>query len=153
MAKTIAALEAELRESKKRSAEEIEKLRKANEDLLKEQEKIKAEAKKRREGKATEQVLSVKARLDAEPHRWVKVFYVGMDEGVDFGFMYEGIQFWMISGKPIELAESVIKHLKGCGFPIAKLKQGVAGQPVKVEGFHHNYNVVECEAPPQKAAG
>lgn len=159
MAKSKAELElAKLKEDNKKLAKEKEQLRKDNEDLIKAHEelksKIKAEkeaAKKQREEKTVEQVKGMKAKLDAEPHRWVRVFNAGLDEGVDFGFRYEGVQFKLYSGKPIELAESVISHLIKCGRPKAKLKQGEAGQAVKEEGFHHNYNVVPCEAPTKEA--
>jgi hypothetical protein len=139
---------------------ELEQLRKANEALKKEKEDLearaeamRAEAKKQKEEKAAEQIKGMNARLDAEPHHWVQVFNKGLDDGVDFGFRFEGVQFKLYSGKPVYLAESVIKHLKGCGHPIVKLKQGEAGQAVKEEGFHHNFNVVNCEAPAEKVAG
>jgi len=160
MVKTIAALEAELKESKKKSAKELEALKKANEALIKKAEDLmakaeaaKAQAKKQREEKAAESVKGMQAKLDAEPHHWVQVFSKGLDDGVDFGFNFEGIQFKLYSGKAVHLAESVIRHLKGCAFPITTLKQGEAGLgAVKVHGRHHNYNVVNCEAPTEAPA-
>lgn len=142
-----AEVEAQLTALKKLSDEQAKALEQANARI----EMMKADAKRQREEKATASVKDMKAKLDAEPHHWVRVFNTGVDDGIDFAFNYEGIQFRMISGDPIYLAESVIAHLKSCGYPKAKLKQGEAGQPVKVKGFHHNYNVVSCEAP-QKAA-
>jgi len=147
MPKSKAELEAELdalKESNKKLLEESEALKA-------EEEKRKAEAKRQLEEKAKNHTRSIKDRLDAEPHHWVRVFNTGLNDGVDFAFNYEGIQFRMISGDPIYLAQSVINHLKLCGYPKTKLKQGEAGQPVKVEGFHHNYNVVNCEAPEKLA--
>lgn len=133
---------------KSEDAKEIEALKKANEELKAKAEAMKAEAKKQREEKAAVQAKDMKDKFDAEPHHWVQVFNKGLDDGVDFAFCYEGVQFKLYSGKPVSLAESVIKHLKGCGLPITKLKQGEAGQgAVKVKGRHHNFNVVNCEAP------
>lgn len=160
MAKTVAQLTAEMakltkahdvmvKEAEEKKAEDAAKI----EALTKENEAIKAETKKQRKEKAEEAKKSIRARLDGEPHHWVQVFYQGLDDGVDFGFTYEGIPFKLYSGKPVSLPESVIKHLKGCAYPITKLKQGEAGQgKVKVHGRHHNFNVVNCEAP-AKAAG
>lgn len=165
MAKTVAALEAELRKSEQKHTKELAKLTKAHDEMVRETAKqaaedlftiedlkakaeaAKAEAKKQREEKAEEHKKDMKAKLDAEPHQWVQVFYKGLKDGVDFAFNYEGIQFLLYSGVPIFLAESVIKHLKGCGYPIIIEKQGEAGQPIKVHGRHHNFNVVNCEAP------
>lgn len=158
MAKTNAQLTADIaklskahdvmvKEAEKKKAADAAKI----EALTKETEELKANAKKQRQEKAAEQVKDMKARLDAEPHHWVQVFNKGLDDGVDFGFTYEGITFKMYSGKPVKLAESVIKHLKGCAYPITTLKQGEAGQAVKVAGFHHNFNVVNCEAPKKDA--
>lgn len=155
MAKLTKAQEVMVKEAEKKKAEDaakIEVLTKETEELKAKAEAAKATAKKQREEKAAENVKDIQAKLDAEPHKWVKVFYQGMDDGVDFGFNYEGIQFKLYSGKPVHLAESVIKHLKGCAYPITTLKQGEAGVgAVKVHGRHHNYNVVNCEEP-EKAA-
>lgn len=161
MAKTNAQLAAEMaklteahlvmvkatEKQKAEDAEKIEALTKETEDLKVKAEAAKVAAKKQREEKAVESVKDMQAKLDAEPHQWVQVFYKGLKDGVDFSFNYEGIQFMLYSGKPVELAESLIKHLKGCGYPEPVEKQGEAGQPIKVHGFHHNFNVVNCEAP------
>lgn len=166
MAKTNAQLTADIekltkahevmvKEAEKKKAEDaakIEALTKETEDLKAKAEAAKAVAKKQQEEKAAENIKDMQAKFDAEPHHWVRVFYKGMDDGVDFGFLYEGIQFKLYSGKPFFLAESVIKHLKGCAYPITTLKQGEAGVgPVKVKGKHHNFNVVNCEAPEKVA--
>lgn len=134
-------------------------LQKTSEAQAKELEELKAKAeadklaaKKRIEEQAKAQVKDTQARLDAEPHQWVQVFNQGLADGVDFGFHYEGVGFKLYSGRPVKLPESVIKHLKGCSFPIIIEKQGEAGQgPVRVHGKHHNFNVVNCE-PPEKEA-
>lgn len=158
MAKLTNAHEVMVKEAekkKKADAAKIEALTKETEDLKAKAEAAKVAAKKQREEKAAENVKDVQARLDAEPHHWVQVFNKGIDDGVDFGFCYEGIQFKLYSGKPDFLPESLIKHLKGCAYPIATLKQGEAGVgPVKVRGKHHNFNVVNCEKPeaPAKVA-
>jgi len=161
MAKTNAQLTAEIEKLSKAHevmVREAEKQKAADaktiEDLKAKAEAIKVEAKKQREAKAEEQQKGMKAKFGAEPHQWVQVFYKGLKDGVDFPFNYEGVQFLLYSGKPVSLAESVIKHLKGCGYPIIIEKQGEAGQPIKVHGYHHNFNVVNCEAPDTvKAAG
>jgi len=167
-AKTAAQLQTELKQANARMAELTEAhevmvkaaaadKEKAAETIKKQAdriESIKAEAKKQREEKAEVQKKDMKAKLDAEPHHWVQVFYKGLKDGVDFAFNYEGIQFVLNSGVPFYLAESVIKHLKGCGYPTIIEKQGEAGQPIKVHGRHLNFNVVNCEAPEEtKKAG
>lgn len=162
MAKTVAQLQAELvkltkahdvmvKEAEKQKADDAEVIEK----LKKENEAIKTAAKKQREEKAEIQKKGMKAKLDAEPHEWVQVFYKGLKDGVDFAFNYEGIQFVLYSGIPVSLAKSVISHLKGCGYPIIIEKQGEAGQPIKVHGRHHNFNVVNCNPPEvaEKVAG
>jgi len=148
---------------------EIEKLTKAHEVMVKEaeeqkesdaktiaglkakNEELKAATAKRRQEQAEKDKKNVKARLDAEEHQWVQVFYKGLKDGVDFNFNYEGVQFVLYSGEPVELPVSVIKHLKTRGYPIITEKQGETGLPVKVQGYHHNFNVVNCEAPAKKA--
>lgn len=140
----------EAKKEKAVAAEKIEALTKEAEDLKAKAEAAKVAAKKQREEKAAESVKDMQAKLDAEPHQWVQVFNIGLDDGVDFAFNYEGIQFVLYSGKPKHLAESVIKHLKTRGFPITTEKQGEAGQPISVHGFHHNFNVVNCEEPPAR---
>lgn len=158
MAKTVAQLTAEMakltnandvmvREAEKQKTEDAKTI----EDLQAKIEAIKVEAKKQREEKAEVQKKDMKAKFDAEPHQWVQVFYKGLKDGVDFAFNYEGIQFVLYSGKPVSLAESVISHLKGCGYPVLIEKQGEAGQPIKVHGRHHNFNVVNCEEPEKVA--
>ena len=165
MAKTVDQLTAEMAKlskahdvmvkafEKQKAADsaKIEALTKETEDLKAKAEAIKAAAKKQREEKAEDQRKGMQAKLDAEQHQWVQVFNKGLSDGVDFPFNYEGVQFVLYSGRPKFLPESVIKHLKGCGFPITIEKQGEAGQAVKVAGYHHNFNVVNCEAP-EKAA-
>jgi len=157
MAKTDAQLEAELKKltkahdkmvkaAEKKAAEDAKTI----EDLKAKAEAAKAEAKKQREEQTKNDKKNMQAKLDAEPHQWVQVFYKGLKDGVDFAFNYEGIQFVLYSGKPKYLAESVIKHLKTRGYPIIIEKQGEAGQPVKVQGFHHNFNVVNCEPPKEE---
>jgi len=158
MAKTVAQLEAEMarltkahevmvKESEKLKAEDAKKI----EDLKAKNEAMKVAAKKQHQEQAEEQVKDMQAKLDAEPHQWVKVFYKGLKDGVDFAFNYECIQFLLYSGQPVELAESVIKHLKGCAYPITIEKQGEAGQPVKVHGKHHRFSVENCETPAKVA--
>jgi len=141
--------------SKAQVEAELAALKKTSEAQAKELEEIKAKveadkaaAKKRVEEQAIAKVKSTQSRLDAEPHHWVKVFNQGLADGVDFGFQYEGVGFKLYSGTPVELPESVIKHLKGCSFPIIVEKQGEAGQgPIRVHGRHHNFHVESCEAP------
>lgn len=128
-----------------------EKKDRDNEALKAKNEAMKASAKKQREEKAEVQKSSMQAKLDAEPHHWVQVFYKGLADGVDFAFNYEGVQFVMHSGKPVFLAISVINHLKTRSFPITTEKQGEAGQPVRVFGRHHNFSVVNCEEPEKVA--
>lgn len=130
-----------------KAAADIKALREANAEMTKSLEDMKIAAKKQREEKAEVQVKGMKAKIDAEPHHWVQVFNQGLDDGVDFNFTYEGIPFKLYSGKAVYLPESVIKHLKSSGFPITTEEQGEAGQPVIVAGRHHNFNVVNCEAP------
>ncbi len=158
MARLSKAHEVMVREAEKKKAEDaakIEALTKETEDLKARAEAAKLATRKQREEKAAENVKDIQARLDAEPHHWVQVFNKGLDDGVDFGFCYEGIQIKLFSGKPVFLAESLIKHLKGCAYPITTLKQGEAGVgAVKVAGKHHNFNVVNCEKPEEaKKAG
>ena len=136
---------------------DIEALQKTNEAQTKELEEakakneaMKAEATEQRKAKAEDQKKSMKDKLGAEKHNWVRVFNVGLKDGVDFPFNYEGVQFKLYSGKPVLLPQSVVTHLQGCAYPITKLKQGETGQAVKVEGKHHNFNVVPCEAPAKK---
>lgn len=166
MAKTVAELQAEL----KAKEDELKKLTKAHETIVADNEKTieqlrsekekleakaeeaRAEAKKQREQKAEEDKRKMAARIKASPHHWVQVFNTGLQDGVDFAFNFEGLQFRLISGEPVYISEIIINHLKRCGYPKVKLKQGEAGQPVKVEGFHHNFNVVACNAPEGKEA-
>ena len=153
IAKLTKAHEVMVKDAEKQKASDaakIEALTKETEDLKAKAEAMKAAAKKQREEKAEIQAKGMKAKFDAEPHHWVQVFYKGLKDGVDFAFNFEGIQFLLYSGVPIFLAESVIKHLKGCGYPIIIEKQGEAGQPIKGHGRHHNFNVVNCEAPPAR---
>lgn len=141
---------------KAKDAEEIEALKKANEDLKAKAEAAKAAANQQRLAKAEEQKKGMRAKLDAEEKQWVQVFYKGLKDGVDFGFTYENVPFRLFSGAPVLLPVSVIKHLKGRFYPIILLKQGEAGQPVKVKGKHYNFTVQTCEPPeeaPQKAVG
>lgn len=164
IAKLTEAHEIMVKEAEKKKAEDaaqIKALKKTGEKLLKEAEDLKAkaeaarnEAKKQRDKKAEEQQKGMRALLKASPHHWVQVFNSGMDDGTDFSFTYEGLLFRLISGKPVFLSEILINHLKKCRRPKAKLRQGEAGQAVKVEGFHYNFNVVNCEKPePVKATG
>lgn len=131
----------------------LKKVNEKNEKLIEElkaaAEAAKAVAKKQREEKAEENVKDMKAKLDAEEHQWVQVYQRGLKDDVDFAFNYEGVQFVLYSGVPVSLALSVIKHLKGCGYPIITEKQGEAGQPVIVHGKHNRYSVVNCEKPPK----
>ncbi len=110
-------------------------------------EKMKDAAKEKRQEQAAVTKKGWKAKIEASPHKWVKVFNVGLVDGVDFSFMFEGLTFRLLSGTPVSLSELVIEHLQGCGRPQLKLKQGEAGQSVQVAGFHHNFNVVGCRAP------
>lgn len=143
MAKSQEKLAAELKAANKAN----EALKKANEALVKKAEETKAVAKKQREEKAEETKMSVRARVNAAPHHWVQVFNTGLDDGVDFSFNYEGLIFKLFSGAPVKLSQILIVHLRSCRRPKTKLKQGEAGQTVKVAGWHHNFNVVNCEAP------
>jgi len=146
IAKLTKAQEVMVKEAEKQAAEDAKTI----EDLKAKNEQIKAEAKKQRQEKAEIHVKDMRAKFDAEPHQWVQVFYKGLKDGVDFAFNFEGVQFVLYSGVPVNLAKSVIKHLKGCGYPITIEKQGEAGQPIKVHGRHHNFSVVNCEPPKEE---
>lgn len=143
MAKSKADLESELKATKQKLATATKEVG----DLKAKAEAMKLAAKQQREAKAVENKKDMRSKIKAAPHQWVQVFAQGLDDGVDFAFNYEGLQFRLISGQPVYLSEILIKHLRACRRPRTKLKQGEAGQAVKVEGWHHNFNVVACEAP------
>ena len=130
----------------------IEQLKESNKQLLAVIEKMKAAAKEERLAKAEDAKKTMQEKIKASPHQWVQVFNTGLDDGVDFVFNYEGVSVRLISGEPIFLSEILIDHLKKCGRPRVLLKQGEAGGKVRVKGFHHNFNIVNCEPPEDKKA-
>ena len=154
MAKTVAQL-----------TEDIEKLTKAHEVMVKDAEKqktssaqtieklkaenakIKGAAKKQQQAKAEADKSSMKEKIRKSKHEWVQVFNKGLADGVDFTFTFENLMFRLISGEAVYLSVLVINHLKMCRRPQTKLSQGEAGTPVKHAGYHHNFNVVNCEPP------
>jgi hypothetical protein len=154
MAKTVAELTAELAklteahdvmvkdaEKKKTTADAtIEKLKAANTSL-------KEGAKKQQKAKAEADKTGWKEKIRTSEHQWVQVFNKGLADGVDFTFTFENLMFRLISGEAVYLSVLVINHLKLCRRPQTKLRQGEAGTPVKHAGYHHNFNVVNCEPP------
>lgn len=140
---------------------ELAKLTKAHDVIVKENEEkiaaqaetiesMKARATEERKAKAKTDKKTWEARIKAAPHHWVQVFNKGLEDGVDFAFNFEGLQFRLLSGQPVYLSEILINHLKLCRRPQVKLKQGEAGTKVKTKGFHYNFNVVNCN-PPESA--
>ena len=99
----------------------------------------------------------------AKDRTWVKVYQIGLENGVDFMFTTdvepkfdgngkpkhrEGKQYHLINGEPVLLHNAVITHLRGLHYPRLQLKQGETGMPVKTQGSQDRYSVVPCEAPP-----
>lgn len=91
-------------------------------------------------------------KLKTEPRLWVRVFNRDLAEGIDFGFTFEGHRYHLMNGEVVQLPQSVITHLNGVHYPQTKLKQGEAGQAIKVEGSYHRFAITSVEAPKESIA-
>ena len=132
----------------KQNIKDKESAKKVIDGLTKKVEQEKAQAKKSREEAVAKTVSKMRALIDASRHIWVQVFHKGLKDGVDFSFNYEGLQYKLYSGVPVNLSEIIIDHLKMCRYPQAKLRQGEAGGAPKLQkGYHNNFHVVNCEQP------
>ena len=105
---------------------------------------------KTKEPSTTAKPLTYDEKLAKEPRIWVRVFNRDLEENVDFGFTFEGHRWHLVNGAVTQLPQSVITHLNGIHYPQVKLKQGEAGQAVKVEGSYHRFAITNVEAPKEK---
>lgn len=116
--------------------------------LKKKLDQEKEQAKKQREDSTAKTISKIRALIKASKHHWVQVFHKGLKDGVDFSFNYEGLQYKLYSGKPVNLSEIIINHLKSCRRPQTKLEQGeTGGAPKMTAGWYNNFAVVNCEKP------
>lgn len=87
-----------------------------------------------------QEYLSAKAQGTGDPLIWCKVKNEDLEDGVDFGFYYEGKSYLLYNNKKVRLPKSVIEHLRLVGYPYKRyVPDQEEGHAMQVAGFYQRF--------------
>lgn len=89
-------------------------------------------------------LLAQKAKAKGDPLINVRVMNQDLNDGVDFGFFFEGTLYKLINGAAHALPRSLIEHLKKLAYPFKRYEpKGESGRCMVVAGRRYRFAITE----------
>jgi len=87
-------------------------------------------------------LLAKKAQTEGDPLVKVRVKNLELNDGVDWGFWYEGKHVLLVNNEVYSLPRSIVEHLKLLAYPYKQYRVGAEpGQSMVVAGKQHRFAI------------